>query len=363
MPSDFRVHSVQHASSLPDANAARDLLERVRRSAEALLRARSWRVLSLVELCCCKEAPEKSAASVAGWCRPVGDSATAERIALRLRHPKGKGHGLLPFEEVFGTMIHELTHIVHMKHSAAFYQLMDELQTQWEQLEASGKVLDEAGFPTVGGQRVTDSAHNPRTASDGRAKALEAAEARARRFQNWGSGTLGHGRTPGADWARLSPRERAARAAERRAAEAARGLGDDELPDNHRSGFGASVLGTKTPEPRSDAELGKRKICSRFRCNCGLVHTNAESEPSAAKQTPSSAEGRRSDVEAEEERLLQLAMAASLDGGSGAKRSAPHSEEEAVLQAVLAASAAESRACPAGATIVLSDDETEMAIS
>ena len=127
---------------------------------------------------------------MAGWCIAAGDAKTANRIALRLRAPKGKGHGILPFEEVFGTMLHELTHIIHTKHTAAFYELMDELSRQWEQLEASGHVLDESGFPTVGGHRVDPMNHNPSAAEAAKFQAL-AAEKRMRMNQLMGSGKLG----------------------------------------------------------------------------------------------------------------------------------------------------------------------------
>ena len=138
--------------------------------------ARSWRVGALVELCCCKAAPEKTGNHVAGWCIPEGDGRSASKIAIRLRRPKGKGHSLLHFENVFGTMLHELAHIVHSKHTPAFYQLMDELKDQWEKLTVSGCVLDAKGFPTVGGQAVDSSRHNP--TGDSRTLAAKAAEKR-----------------------------------------------------------------------------------------------------------------------------------------------------------------------------------------
>lgn len=257
------IQEVQHAESLPEASLAILLLERVRRNAEAILLARHWRVLALVELCCCKAAPEKTAAHVAGWCIPAGDGMTAQKIAIRLRRPKGKGHQLLSFEDVFGTMLHELAHIVHSKHTPAFYRLMDELQAQWEELEASGQVLDERGFPTVGGQRMDSSRHNP---SPQKARALALAAAERRRVAPRPT-PLGYGHEP-SSWRSLPPRERAARAAERRASDATRGFGEEELP-----------------------EAKRRRLCA-MGCRC--------SEPC---------------LEAEEERLVQLAIEASLNSG------------------------------------------------
>ena len=302
---EFRVHSIQHAVGLPQSDVALKLLEQVRRHAEAVLRKRGWCVLELVELCCCKAAPEQKPASVAGWCIPAGDAKTANRIALRLRAPKGKGHGILPFEEVFGTMLHELTHIIHGKHTAAFYELMDELTKQWEQLEATGQVLDESGFPTVGGHRVDPMNHNPSLAMAKRLQAT-AAERRLKVNQLMGSGRLGHGTLGQVEWKRLPLREKAARAAERRAAEAALGFGPEELPNMSNTGaVGAgppvapassaseSLLSSASPlravaRPAgmavAAAVAAKRRWCQRPGCSCPAPHGNAlelDSKPAA----------------------------------------------------------------------------------
>ena len=302
----FRVHAVHHASALPDASSALALLERVKRNAEALLKARGWSVLSLVELCCCKVAPEKTAGHVAGWCIPVGDCKTAERIAIRLRNPKGKGHSLLSFESVFGTMLHELAHIVHLKHTPAFYQLMDELQNEWERLEAAGHVLDEQGFPTVGGQRIDTSQHNPRSTVQVRALALAAAEKRERLNGIMSSQKLGHGNEP-ANWRSLPPRERAARAAERRAREAALGFGDEEQPQNALTTATSSQISDISHRPFDEIRPPKRrKFCNHNGCQCGQCLR--EAAKTAKFPSPSISE-----AEAEEERLVQLALAASLE--------------------------------------------------
>ncbi|CAE7341373.1 WSS1, partial [Symbiodinium sp. CCMP2456] len=290
--SDCRVHSIRHAATLPESDVALRLLERVQRNAEAVLRARGWRVLELVELCCCKAAPEQKPGSVAGWCIPAGDAKTATRIALRLRAPKGQGHRIMPFEEVFGTMLHELTHIIHLKHTAAFYELMDELSKQWEQLEATGHVLDESGFPTVGGHRVDPMKHNP---SIGLATKLQAkaAEQRLKVNQLMGSGKLG-GQS---DWKQLPLREKAARAAERRAAEAKRGFGPDELPDEADASSAPETRVRPADEPAPPAvraRAPKRRWCQRVGCSCPAPHPDLPVKPEL------------------EDKLLQEAILASL---------------------------------------------------
>ena len=279
-------------------------------------------MLSLVELCCCKVAPEKTAAQVAGWCIPAGDCRTAEKIAIRLRTPKGKGHCLLDFESVFGTMLHELAHIVHSKHTPAFYQLMDELQKDWERLEAAGQVLDEQGFPTVGGQRI-DASHNPSTLHV-RALALAAAEKRARVNGIMSSQKLGYGNEP--NWKKLLPRERAARAAERRAIEAALGFGDEEEPHAVTTASASTHASIPPPGSRLDTNTvppkRRRQFCNRNSCKCGQCSIGTSESLSA-----------NISAQAEEDRLLQLAIAASLEhsikrNGLGSKAKEPSGDSD-----------------------------------
>ncbi|CAE7719439.1 DNAJC21, partial [Symbiodinium sp. KB8] len=288
--SDCRVHSIRHAATLPESDVALRLLERVQRNAEAVLRARGWRVLELVELCCCKVAPEQKPGSVAGWCIPAGDAKTATRIALRLRAPKGQGHRIMPFEEVFGTMLHELTHIIHLKHTAAFYELMDELSKQWEQLQATGHILDESGFPTVGGHRVDPMKHNPSIGLSTKLQA-KAAEQRLKVNQLMGSGKLGGQR----DWKQLPMREKAARAAERRAAEAKLGFGPEELPDEGDISSAPERARLAAEPARPAVRLApKRRWCQRVGCSCPAPHPDLPVKPEL------------------EDKLLQEAILASL---------------------------------------------------
>ena len=288
--SDCRVHSIRHAATLPESDVALRLLEQVQRNAEAVLRARGWCVLELVELCCCKVAPEQKPGSVAGWCIPAGDAKTATRIALRLRAPKGQGHRIMPFEEVFGTMLHELTHIIHLKHTAAFYELMDELSKQWEQLQATGRILDESGFPTVGRHRVDPMKHNPSIGLSTKLQA-KAAEQRLKVNQLMGSGKLGGQR----DWKQLPMREKAARAAERRASEAKLGFGPEELPDEGDVSSAPEKARLAAEPARPAVRLApKRRWCQRVGCSCPAPHPDLPVKPEL------------------EDKLLQEAILASL---------------------------------------------------
>ena len=141
---------------LPDADKALEMLHEVKRHADALLKARGWRVKRLYEICCCTSGGRNT--GVGGFCVPAGDGQTSLRIALRLRAPKS--HELYPFDHNMRVMLHEMAHIVHGNHSAQFYQQMDELSKQYETLLAKGQVLDEKNMPIVGGRKADTSQHN-----------------------------------------------------------------------------------------------------------------------------------------------------------------------------------------------------------
>ena len=54
----------------------------------------------------------------------------------------------MSYEDVAGTMAHELAHCVHGPHNASFYKLMDEILDQHAVLMARGIVAtDSGGFP------------------------------------------------------------------------------------------------------------------------------------------------------------------------------------------------------------------------
>lgn len=194
---------------------------------------------------------------------------------------------------------------------------------------------------------VSTQSHNPQDAAKARKAAADSAEARARLSKLMGSGKLGYGSESSSVWKRLSPRERAARAAERRAAEAARGFGDDELPDEPA---GLRVAGEQTGAHASTTTPSrKRNFCGAFSGSCDCCENNERDNDSIAPRAASSRSDRvpthagatTSAVE-EEERLFQLAVAASMSEESN-RRQPPEEEEDLTLKAVLAASLAETR--------------------
>lgn len=219
------VHAVAHLKGLPDEDKAHALLQEVKRHSDPMLQARGFSVLKLEEICCCGPArSRRHPPQLLGFCVPVGDGATARRIALRIRRPKSRGHEVRPLEEVMDTMLHEIAHIAHGAHSAQFYAFLDELTHQYSMYLEKGQVCDAAGFPIVGGRKLDTQHHNPSTLASGRAKSLLAAEQRAGRTVGPPVSLGG-----GSGWRHLEPREAAAQAAERRAQDEAAGLGDAEL--------------------------------------------------------------------------------------------------------------------------------------
>ena len=109
---------------------------------------------------------------------------------------------------------------------------MDELKKQYELIREKGQIVDMDGFPIEGGQGLDGGRHNPDAAA-GRERGLHAAERRAKvgRLMGSAGGQRLGGVGGGSDgsWHGLGPKEAAARAAERRAADSALGLGEDEL--------------------------------------------------------------------------------------------------------------------------------------
>lgn len=225
LASQNNVWEVRHVSKLPDNGKALAMLRELKLHIDPLLKARGFRVKRLYEICCCTSGGGNL--RVGGFCCPAGDKRTSLRIALRLRHPHS--HVLKPFETMLRILIHEVTHILHSEHSANFYAAMDELGRQYLQIREKGQLLDAQGFPMAAGRAVDDARHTPSSLCEGKEAALRAAEARVRAARALGGERLCGGGGGADTWRALSPREAAVRAAERRAADAASGLGEAEL--------------------------------------------------------------------------------------------------------------------------------------
>ena len=217
---DNTVWKVEEIKKIPNSDEARKLLLRVKEHADNVLKARGWKVKRLIEICCCERKNMGTNLGVGGWCRGDGPGA-AHTIALRLRRPRS--HDFVSFEHCLKVMWHEMAHIVHGNHSAAFYQEMDDIARHYELIKSKGQLVGLDGFPIGGGRNADPQRHNPSRA-EGRAAGLKAAEARARSSASWAAGA-----SAAAPRTEAVAREAAARAAERRAQDARNGLGDAEL--------------------------------------------------------------------------------------------------------------------------------------
>eukprot|EP00927_Polykrikos_kofoidii_P028066 TRINITY_DN24565_c0_g1_i1.p1 TRINITY_DN24565_c0_g1~~TRINITY_DN24565_c0_g1_i1.p1 ORF type:complete len:480 (+),score=82.24 TRINITY_DN24565_c0_g1_i1:81-1442(+) len=367
---DIFIGEVKAAPSLPNDFDAQKLLETLGRHSEPILRRRGWRVAKLVEI-----GPEeyRRSPNVLGWCRPTGDSVHSEEIRILLRHYPS--NTFREFNTLIGTMLHELTHIVHGFHNASFYRLLDELKKDWTKHVVAGRVLDADGFPTTGGRRLGGSAggmgfgvdigaanmpdavnksvcngpDGTDALSRGKSRGGGTGRGRGRgRRLAWGVGKRsgragGRGSRGGRGasfWDALSPRERAAQAAERRAADALNGFGDEELwPGVQKTGAlsqpeavqdGGATRGEGTSNIGSSAQIhppaavvtgasGKRKVGTLGRSPYSLdsgsktaASTLSSRMEPALLPTPSPAPQQSSDTESwEGQRNLELALRAS----------------------------------------------------
>ena len=120
------------------ADACYQMLERISVEFGPIIARRGYHVVSISELCCCGDGLKRQGSksnNVWGYNQTIfvrrgggiGGNATSHEIHLRLRNPSNHGTQLLPWEDVAGTMAHELSHCVHQGHSPAFYQLMEEI--------------------------------------------------------------------------------------------------------------------------------------------------------------------------------------------------------------------------------------------
>lgn len=195
----FKVWEVKTLGRARDVEA-RSLLDNIAKQVQPIMRKRKWRVKLLSEFY-----PQNPA--LLGL-----NIGSGQEIKIRLRKP-GRESEFLPYEELVGTMLHELTHNEHGPHDAKFYKLLDEITKECEDLMAKGISGTGQGFDAPG-KRLGGHSHNPPTSSL-RQTALAAAEKRARTGSLMPSGP----RRLGGDsviMQALSPIQAAAMAAERR---------------------------------------------------------------------------------------------------------------------------------------------------
>ncbi|KAJ8084645.1 hypothetical protein PM082_003420 [Marasmius tenuissimus] len=199
MPESF-VKSFSHLKSLKHSDNALNMLQRIASLVKPIMKKHGWILPCLAEFF-----PDQR--NLLGLNVNGG-----EKILLRLRPPYN-ADAFLEEEEVVQTMLHELTHNVHGPHDDKFYKFLSGLQDEYDALVGSG--YSGEGFLSKGQRLGVNVSHDlpPHLA---RAKALDAAEKRRQIGQVMGGGGKRLGGSSKMN-EQLSPRELAARAAERRA--------------------------------------------------------------------------------------------------------------------------------------------------
>lgn len=160
---------VQHIPSLPNEEHAAAILRRIQSEFQLIVEKRKYGLTTVTEMCCCEDGLDHLHANKSGGKRGrktrrmpgnvLGYNLTqgsrngnsVHRIHLRLRHPKN--HTFYSYEEIAGTMCHELAHCEIGPHDAKFYKLMDEIMEQYAVYMAKGLVVDKSGFP-MGGENA-----------------------------------------------------------------------------------------------------------------------------------------------------------------------------------------------------------------
>ena len=131
-------------SGLAQQDVCDATLQRLHQEFLPIIQRRNYHIKSISEMCCCKDGLTGSrlmgnnvwgynSISTTTTRRRGGrsgrggrQSCSSSRIHLRLRDPRTHTR-LLPWEDVAGTMAHEMAHCVHQNHDKNFFKLMEEI--------------------------------------------------------------------------------------------------------------------------------------------------------------------------------------------------------------------------------------------
>ncbi|RHZ78643.1 hypothetical protein Glove_158g100 [Diversispora epigaea] len=179
---------------------ALNLLKKLATQVEPIMKKHNWKVDTLEEFW----PAEKNLLGM--------NSNYGESIYIRLR-PHYDDRSFLDFNDLIGTMLHELTHNECGPHDAAFYKLLDELNDEYDELLSKGLIENE--YFSGLGYKVGSGVYNNITPEMARQRTLEAAE---KRRKTKGIMTNGGVKLGGFGWENygLSMRELTSMAAERR---------------------------------------------------------------------------------------------------------------------------------------------------
>jgi len=149
LPSNQKLAVALHTiPGLPKNNVCAATLERIHKEFFPIIKRRGYNVKSISELCCCGDGLDHTVQrGRQRKCRRMGNNVLgynqtsfgrmkSHSIHLRLRRPQN--HQLIPWEDVAGTMAHELSHCVHQNHGAGFYKLMEEILEEHAMIQVHG---------------------------------------------------------------------------------------------------------------------------------------------------------------------------------------------------------------------------------
>ncbi|CAI8611768.1 unnamed protein product [Vicia faba] len=227
---------------------ATKILQKVAKQVQPIMHKRKWKVKLLSEFC-------PADPSLLGM--NIGPGA---EVKLRLRRPN-RDWDFFPYEQVLDTMLHELCHNEHGPHNAQFYNLLDEIRKECEELMVKG--FD------VPGRRLGGFSHQPPLSSL-RQTALAVAESQTRSGVLLPAGPQRLGGDSNIKSA-LSPIQAAAMAAERRLHDdmwcGSKSSGGDTFIQEGRSSSGPS-------EKSIQSAVAKETIGeAKWQCNtCTLLN-------------------------------------------------------------------------------------------
>ncbi|KAJ1405867.1 WLM domain [Sesbania bispinosa] len=193
-------------------------------------------------------------------------------VKLRLRRPNCEWD-FFPYEQILDTMLHELCHNEHGPHNAQFYNLLDEIRKECEELMVKGITGTGKGFD-LSGRRLGGFSRQPPSSSL-RQTALAAAESRAQHRALLPSGPQCLGGDNNIKSA-LSPIQAAAMAAERRLHDdmwcGSKSAGGDTHIQENTSSSGPSKRSIQTSGFQS-AEANDTIGGAQWQCNtCTLLN-------------------------------------------------------------------------------------------
>lgn len=142
--SGARIAQYRALKNLPRAEDALQLLRRVGAEVKGIMRKHDWHLPLLTEF----SGFSKNGTDLLGMNRNSGQT-----IYLRLRYPSSDRKltdTFLPFEDIIGTMLHELAHNKRGPHDEIFYKVLSELEEDWYEMRRNGGWMQGDGFDSHG---------------------------------------------------------------------------------------------------------------------------------------------------------------------------------------------------------------------